>query len=109
MLKGELISNGSNLNFSAIGIEEDALLCVTPLKNCCKANRRGEFYNIRNGIAFRLPRRGDNKVLYRNRGPSVVRLNRRNSGAGVGSIAGDYLCCLPNGCGEEECIKITLV
>ncbi len=37
---------------------------------------QGEIYNIRDGSAVILPKRGENEILYRNRGP--MRLNKRN-------------------------------
>ena len=106
-LRGETIPADSQLDFKNIGLEENALHCVTPFQNCCKHNRRGEFYDIRDGSAHTLPLRRDNMILYRNRGPSMVRLNKRDDQDG--DIAGLYRCCLPDGCGEEKCIEITLV
>ena len=108
-MRGEIVSADGQLDIQNIGEREDALLCVTPFKDCCKVKKRGEFYNIRDGAALTVPKRGENKSLYRNRGPSVVRLNRRKSGEDVvGDIAGLYRCCMPDGCGDEKCIEITL-
>ncbi len=111
-LLGNVVPSDSELDSRTIGVEDDALLCVTPYENCCKASRRGEIYNIRDGAEFLLPRRGDNMLLYRNRGVNVVRLNRRNTSQfqqNDGEIAGLYRCCLPDGCGQRKCIEITLV
>ena len=104
-LRGNVIPSDSELDSQMIGVEEEALLCVTPYENCCKANRRGEIFRIRDGAQFLLPLRRDNMPLYRNRGVGVVRLNRRSDG----QHAGLYRCCLPDGCGETKCIEITLV
>ena len=109
-LRGTVIPSDSQLDILSIGVEGDALHCVTPFQDCCKANRRGEIYNIGDdGTASTLPLRGENRAIYRNRGSSLVRLNVRNHFADVGDRVGRYRCCLPDGCGEESCIEISLV
>ncbi len=109
-LRGIAIPSDSKLDIHTIGEKDSALHCVTSYEDCCKNIRRGEIYYIRNDAAFTLPKRGDNEALYRNRGPSVLRLNRRiNTGADISDLVGVYRCCLPDGCGDEKCIEITLV
>ncbi len=105
-----MIPNDSQLDFQTIGTENNALLCVTPFRACCKANKRGEIFRVRaGGVVSPLPLRRDSRMIYRNRGTSVVRLNRRDFDDDASSFLGPYRCCLPNGCGEEQCININLV
>ena len=105
-LRGKVIPSNSKLDIQRIGAEDKALHCVTPFQNCCKHNRRGEIFRVdENNVRHRLPKKGDNMRIYRNRGPSVVRLNNRRGTEDVGT----YECCIPNACNEEECIQITLV
>ncbi len=100
-------TSDSELDIRTIGERNDALLCVTTSEECCRDSRRGDIYHIRDDVVVPLLTRG---VLYRNRGSSVVRLNSRlTPGADVSDLVGVYRCCLPDGCGDEKCIEITLV
>ena len=106
VLKSKVIAIGSELDMNEVGMEDEALLCRTPYENCCKSNRQGEWYSIgQDGSRSPLPLKGAKQPLFRNRGAQVVRLNNRAAGA---SAAGLYQCCIPNSCGEEQCIDITL-
>ena len=66
-------------------------MCFTAKLNCCNLpNRLGEWY-FPNGSTVGI--RGKNYAMYRDRGPSVVRLNlRKNSKL----IAGIFHCEVPN-------------
>ena len=103
-LDGEVIPAGSQVTILSIGKGDNALLCITPNEDCCNENKEGHYKSTRGTV----PGKGANEVLYRNRGPGVVRLNRR-IGAEIGDIAGVYQCCVPDGCGDVKCIEITLI
>ena len=82
-------SNNSYVVITDIGEGDNALLCITDLPICCnRANGRvaGEWV-FPNGSLVRL--RGDGDSFYRDRGSSVVRLNRRNNPV---SPTGLYCC-----------------
>lgn len=84
--------------------DADALICRTPFPDCCKRAAIGEFYNP-NNIRVGL-RRDRERRLYRNRGDGYIRLNYRDRPGEV--LLGEYQCCIPNECGQEECVSITL-
>ena len=64
------------MNVDDIGVEEAALLCHTNKTNCCGLpNRAGEWY-FPNGTRVGIKGVSQDE-FYRNRGPQVVRLNRR--------------------------------
>ena len=91
-LNGIDIANGSNILITDIGETEKALLCVTDLANCCDSefNRMGEwFFPDRTPVPIKIQSDG----FYRNRGPLVVRLNRKS---GTQSPTGLYCCQVPD-------------
>ena len=80
-LKGELYSNNSIVNITDIGSDTNALYCFTNRSGCCRGSdggANGEWFFPdgsqidENGIISTLD-------FSRNRGPSVVLLNRRNN------------------------------
>ena len=88
--------NGGNILIYDVGEDDNALLCVTDLIECCRGNETGGrgalgdwFYP--NGTAVDIKNSGDD--IYRNRGPRVVRLNRRNNAM---SPTGQYCCVVPD-------------
>ena len=87
-----------------IGEDGDALLCMTDNTACCgRAQVPGGgilgdwYYPNGTGIA----NSGDPDDFYRNRGPSVVRLNRRRGG-----VNGVYHCMIPDTRGVDQTIYI---
>ena len=80
------------MSLTEIGEERNALLCITNKNTCCKLRSSiiREWY-FPNGSQVRLI--GDGANLYRNRGPSVVRLNRRNKAT---SPTGIFQCEIPS-------------
>ena len=90
-------STNSYIDIDEIGEgDEAALLCITDLMRCCRGiDRLGDpalgqwFYP--NGINVSIE--GAGYDFYRNRGPSVVRLNRRNNAT---SPTGLYCCGVPD-------------
>ena len=73
-----------------IGENSNALLCVTNTSDCCIRLRSGEWYFPNNESA--VGTQGENGEFYRNRGRSVIRLNRRSS---VTSPTGVFRCVIP--------------
>ena len=68
-----------------------ALLCLTDKLDCCNDSypRFGEWY-FPDGTVVGIGGAGD---IYRNRGPSVVRLNKRNNAT---LASGVYHCNIPD-------------
>ena len=91
-LKGTHIANSSNIFITDIGEDVHALLCVTNLATCCDSvgSRTGEWFYPSGSV---VPIKLNNDSFYRNRGPSVVRLNRKN---GTLSPTGLYCCQVPD-------------
>ena len=80
------------MNVDDIGEGGDALLCHTNKSDCCYRNRAGEWYypdetNV--GIKGYLP---PENLFYRNRGQSVVLLNR----CGNPAERGLFRCRVPD-------------
>ena len=101
-LRGTTFQNNSLVTLEDIGEWDDALLCMTDLADCCRGSDTpsgtpsvGDWF-FPNGTA--VPNtvidiiNGINIVwkFYRNRGPRVVRMNRRNGG-----VDGIYHCEIP--------------
>ena len=95
-LKGAVIVNNSYVDVADIGKYDDtgedaALLCNTNKSDCCNIIRTGEWYfpsGARVGIE------GESSLhdrFYRNRGPSIVRLNRHGSPSQRGSFRCEVL------------------
>ena len=87
-----------------IGEGDNALLCVTDSPDCCKPTNgplQGEFYYPDNTL---VRNQAQNYSLYRNRGPQVIRLNRRSD---VLLITGVYRCEIPDSTGTNQSIYIT--
>ena len=97
LLRGQSYSNNSLITFEDIAEGDSALLCLSTQMECCSADEvpggyvKGNWYypNGRN-----IPNIPDNS-LYRNRGPSVVRLNRNVASTGV--QYGIFKCSMPDG------------
>lgn len=104
-LNGKIYTNNSVISMMDIGEGESALLCKTDLAVCCGTppHRFGEFY-YPNGV--QVPVAKQQHGFYRNRGPQVVRLNRRE---GIALPRGRYRCEIPGASGEMKNIYITLM
>ena len=101
ILRNQTYLNNSIVAIHDIGEWDDALLCVTDNPDCCKRNRtgQGQFYYPNNDmVRFNV---GD--PWYRDRGPQVVRLNRKNY---VLSPTGRYRCEIPDSSGMNRNIYI---
>ena len=74
-----------------------ALLCTTDEMACCTGNNRaGEWYYPDGGVVpIMTPTTGSPEPYYRNRGSSLIRLNRRpNQGLSL-MYTGMYCCRIP--------------
>ena len=82
-LRGTPIDNDCFVNAGDIGIDMYALLCLTNATDCCAgSNRMGDWYFPDGTIVGTFYDNGynvNNDFFSRNRGQSVVRLNRYNS------------------------------
>ena len=85
-----------------VGEDGNALLCMTDNTACCgRAQSPGGdilgdwYYPNGTGVA----NNGERWEFYRNRGPSVVRLNRRRGG-----VTGIYHCEIPDAAGVNKTI-----
>ena len=95
-----MYSNNSIVSLAEIGEDRNGLLCITDDSDCCTARylpHRGEWY-FPNGSLVGIS--GSDDSFYRNRGPSIVRLNRRNSDT---SLSGIFQCEIPS---SDERINI---
>ena len=92
--------NNSIINIDEIGEEAMALLCFTNKLTCCEAvsSRSGEWY-FPNGSAVEKENRGGD--MYRDRGPSVVRLNQKSTSS---SPSGVFHCEIPLKNGTNQSI-----
>ena len=105
-LKRNLLANASNILITDVGEGEDALLCFTDLARCCDSigERSGEWF-FPNGSLVQIAMQGGD--FYRNRGPSVVRLNRRNRASAV-SPTGLYCCEVPDTNLNEKIVCVNI-
>ena len=85
-LKGILLANDSYVDVNDVGEDGDAVLCHTNKIYCCGSqsvnrseDRAGEWYSPCNENMKVETLNNRNNVFYRNRGPSVVRLNRHGN------------------------------
>jgi hypothetical protein len=93
-LKRNNIANSSNVLITDIGEGENALLCLTDLPFCCDTNRTGEWF-FPSGSEVPIKINSATIDFYRNRGPGVVRLNRKNVN-GTQPPTGLYCCQVPD-------------
>ena len=103
ILRNQTYLNNSIVAINDIGVGYNALLCVTDKPDCCNIqdNKMGEFYYPNNtAVGY-----SEINSLYRNRGPQVVRLNRRND---TFSPTGVYRCEIPDFIGMNQNIYINL-
>ena len=98
----------AEVNITDIGEESNtsppfALLCETNLTACCRSpNATGEWFFPNNSM---VGTDDDGGGMYRNRGDSIVRLNRR---PGVTGPVGMYCCQVPTTSDTNARICITL-
>ena len=108
LLRGTTYQNNSLVSLEEIGEGGDALLCRTSNTMCCARDQvprkgiLGDWY-FPNGEKVSNSRldNGTMPDIYRNRGPSVVRMNRRQGG-----VNGIYRCEIPDTAGVNQTIYI---
>ena len=101
---GGFYPNNTILNIDDVEEDTLALMCFTNNPTCCgdKSNRQGEWYLPNSTIVGRSNGTG-NPSVYRNRGPSVLRLHKRSP-----AMAGLYHCEIPDGSGQNQSIYVGL-
>ena len=93
-----MYNNNSNIRITDVGVGEcGALLCFTDLVQCCNdsdtpigVGALGQWL-YPNGSAVGV--KSDGQDFYIDRGPSVVRLNRKNN---VTRTSGQFCCAIPD-------------
>ena len=101
LLNGVLYGNNSIVTLDEIGEDSASLFCLTSKSDCCRSSDTPEgvgdvgdwFYP--NGIMVGTSTFGN---IYRNRGPSVVRLQRRNNA----QTTGVFRCEVPDASGTNQ-------
>ena len=107
-LGGVHYANNSEVLLTDIGEGGNALLCLTNNTQCCRGTDNphgaglGEWY-FPNGSTPRGHAFGNR--IYRNRGPGVVQLNRKNDAQ---SPTGVYRCEIPDASGTKRNINLNL-
>ena len=102
-LGGQFLSNHAIVTPSDIGETNNALLCLTPVLDCCDSSNglAGDWFYPNTGV---VARNGFGLPLFRNRGPSVVRLNRVADSVG----SGVYRCELLSAVGVSVSLHVGL-
>ena len=111
LLNGTTYRNNSLVALEDIGEGDYALLCITDNTACCaRAQSPGLvvlgdwYYPNRTGVPNAIVVSPDLQwEFYRNRGPSVVRMNRRRGG-----VNGIYRCVIPDTAGFTQSMYIGL-
>ena len=104
MLRNQTYLNNSVVAINDIGEGDNALQCVTDKPDCCKGNAtgQGQFYFPNNS---RVKGIASSDSLYRNRGPQVVRLNRKNNVLTPTEI---YRCEIPDSSGMDRSLYMNI-
>ena len=107
-LRGTTYQTNSLVTLDNIGEDSNALLCVTNNTKCCaRAQVPGKgilgdwFFPNGEKVPNSILDNGTVANIYRNRGPSVVRLHRRRGG-----VPGIYRCEIPDTSGVNQNIYI---
>lgn len=106
MLRGRTYLNNTIVLITDIGEDDNALLCVTDKRDCCRTEDGqlvGEFYTPDNN---QVGVRSSGNSFYRNRGLQIVRLNRRDDAL---SPTGRYRCMVPDSSGRSQNLYINIV
>ena len=108
MLLGHLYGNNSIVNIEEIGEGSSSLLCLTNNIQCCRHYYLSSVttyphWYFPNGSY--VERYGYFDSLYRNRGPSVVRLHRRNNATMPNGV---FHCTIPDINGTDQKIYVGL-
>ena len=103
LLNGYLYRNNSIITFENIGEGSNCLFCFTNLTSCCRGadtgmGALGNWY-FPNESAVDIERVN----IYKNRGPSVVRLHKKPS---ITSPTGIYHCDIPDNASVSQSIFV---
>ena len=107
VLNGTVIPNHGLVLLEDIGEFDAALLCTTDLVACCRRPYTGPAlgdWSFPNGTGvpnFIINAQGLMWDFYRNRGQSVVRMNRRRGG-----VNGIYRCVIPDQNGVSQSLYV---
>ena len=105
VLRGTPYQNNSVVILENIGEDDDALLCITNQTACCRRPYTGVNGSASGNWFFpngsRVPSSDRQWDFHRNRGPMVVRLNRRRGGE-----EGIYRCKIPDAVNVTRTIYI---
>ena len=105
-LNGTTYQNNSLVTLEDIGENNTSLLCLTNFSACCrslKSENRSASGNWFFPNGSRVPSKNTNEQLdfYRDRGQSMVRINRRRGGE-----EGIYRCEIPDSMNVQQSIYI---
>ena len=104
-LNGTIYQNNSIVTLEDIGENDDALLCITDQRKCCRYPHTGVMRTAIGNWFFpnetRVPGVGKQWDFHRDRGASVVRLYRRRGGE-----EGIYRCKIPDSLNVIQMIYI---
>ena len=103
-LSETIIANSSNISTTAIGERDDeALLCFTDLNHCCSGADEHTLGGWYFPNKFAVGDRHSGNGLYLSRGPSVLRLHRKND---VTMPVGVFRCLIPDASGITQNVHI---
>ena len=100
-LRGRFYGNNSIITLNDIGEDSLSLLCYTNNTQCCRTAGPVREWYYPDGSMVRVMGSGDD--IYRDRGPSVVRLHRRNSAM---MPTGVFHCEIPDASGTSQNIYV---
>ena len=103
-LRNTTYQNNSVVSLEDISEGDDALLCITDQRNCCRPAQIGTDVAYGNWFfpnGTQVPSSGKQWDFHRTRGASVVRLNRRRGGE-----EGIYRCEIPDTANVTQSIYI---
>ena len=86
-----MYGNNSIVSIRDVGEGQRALLCITSEAGCCKGTNGMREWYFPNGPAVSIKDTGHS--FYRNRDPSIVRLNRRHNAISPNGI---FRCIIPS-------------
>ena len=105
--------NDSVIPISEIGEEEDALLCITDLRECCKKNQTlsnetalGNWFYPNESAVGTLEHFSSDQGFYKNRDRSVVLLHRKGN---ITVPTGQFCCDIPDATNETVKICIDVI